>query len=113
MPPLPFSPVKFSPLIERLFADDSRERFPRCIPSPLNSAIAPPASRLRLAGGWRLSCFDHDFDFDSDLAPNAVITASIVAAIRTPTATCRIARGPQRAARLPAAARPASSPPAS
>src|SRR5215831_18238517 len=38
MPPAPFSPLKFSGLIERVCADDSRERVPRLIPSPLNDA---------------------------------------------------------------------------
>jgi|GEM_PF-6853370 len=39
MPALPFSPVKFSALIERVFARDKRERL--CIPSPnpLNVSI--------------------------------------------------------------------------
>ena len=40
MPPLPFSPVKFSGLIERVLARDKRERLPRCSPRPLNSVIS-------------------------------------------------------------------------
>src|ERR687886_282377 len=36
IPPFPFSPVKFSGLIERDCAGDRRERLPRCIPRPLN-----------------------------------------------------------------------------
>ena len=32
MPPFPFSPVKFSGLIERVFASDRRERLPMCMP---------------------------------------------------------------------------------
>src|SRR4051812_45175598 len=39
MPPWPFSPLKFSGLIERVFADDSRERLPRLIPRPLKRAM--------------------------------------------------------------------------
>ena len=35
-PPLPFSPVKFSGLIERVFASDKRDRLPMFISSPLN-----------------------------------------------------------------------------
>ena len=35
MPALPFSPVKFSGLIERVCAFDSRDRLPRPMPSPL------------------------------------------------------------------------------
>src|SRR5262245_14068839 len=34
MPPLPFSPVKFSALIERVRALDKRDRLPRCMPRP-------------------------------------------------------------------------------
>ena len=51
MPALPFSPVKFSALIERVFARDKRERL--CIPSPnplnvsirslLHCGFVPPA----------------------------------------------------------------------
>src|SRR5579859_6447322 len=39
MPPLPFSPVKFSGLIERDLALDSRARLPRVSPSPLYVAM--------------------------------------------------------------------------
>src|SRR5580658_9712843 len=39
MPPLPFSPVKFSGLIERVFARDRRERLPRLRFRPLNSVM--------------------------------------------------------------------------
>jgi hypothetical protein len=39
MPPLPFLPVIFSGLIDRITAFDSRHRFPMFIPSPLNAAI--------------------------------------------------------------------------
>ena len=39
MPPLPFSPVKFSGLIERVFAFDKRDKFPRFIPRPLNETL--------------------------------------------------------------------------
>src|SRR5271167_3942771 len=38
--PLPFSPVGFSGLIERLSAVDRIARLPMCMPSPLNDAIA-------------------------------------------------------------------------
>src|ERR1700757_5043447 len=38
--PLPFSPVGFSGLIERLSASESIARLPMCMPSPLNDAIA-------------------------------------------------------------------------
>src|SRR5271166_298488 len=38
--PLPFSPVGFSGLIERLSASERIARFPICMPSPLNDAIA-------------------------------------------------------------------------
>ena len=43
IPPWPFAPVKFSGLIERLSAFDNRDSTPRCIPSPLNPAIAAPS----------------------------------------------------------------------
>src|SRR5438128_9649559 len=39
IPALPFSPVKFSALIERDFAFDNRERLPRPMFNPLNAAI--------------------------------------------------------------------------
>src|SRR3954469_23451784 len=39
MPPWPFLPLKFSGLIERVFAADSRARVPRCMPRPLKRAI--------------------------------------------------------------------------
>jgi hypothetical protein len=39
MPPLPFSPVKFSGLRERLLAFDNLDKFPKCIPSPLKEDI--------------------------------------------------------------------------
>ena len=42
IPPLPFSPVKFSGLIERVFALDRFDRFPRLIPSPLNAIVSFP-----------------------------------------------------------------------
>src|SRR5271154_4011316 len=38
--PLPFSPVGFSGLIERLSAAERIARLPMCMPSPLNDAIA-------------------------------------------------------------------------
>src|ERR1700752_4688435 len=41
MPPLPFSPVGFSGLIERDFAEDSRDRLPRCNPRPENPCTIP------------------------------------------------------------------------
>ena len=44
MPPLPFSPVGFSGLIERDFAEDSRDRLPRCNPRPENPSVMPIAS---------------------------------------------------------------------
>src|SRR5260370_12214590 len=47
--PLPFSPVGFSGLIERLSAFDRIERLPMCMPRPLNDAIAcdfQPSGRL-------------------------------------------------------------------
>src|SRR6266436_797589 len=40
MAPLPFSPVGFSGLIDRLSAFESIARLPMCMPSPLNDAIA-------------------------------------------------------------------------
>jgi hypothetical protein len=42
MPALPFSTLKFSALIDRVTAGDSRDKFPRPIPKPLNDAICPP-----------------------------------------------------------------------
>jgi len=42
IPPLPFSPVKFSGLIERVWALDNRDRLPRFMPKPLNAV--PPRS---------------------------------------------------------------------
>src|SRR5215217_7128520 len=44
MPPAPFAPSKFSGLIERVTAVESRERLPRCIPSPLNDLLLTLAS---------------------------------------------------------------------
>src|SRR5271155_3916248 len=38
--PLPFSPVGFSALIERLSAAERIARLPMCMPSPLNDDIA-------------------------------------------------------------------------
>src|SRR5438552_853650 len=49
IPALPFSPVKFSALIERVFAFDNRERLPRLMFSPLNAAIASLLDRPPLA----------------------------------------------------------------
>src|SRR5271166_3378876 len=48
--PLPFSPVGFSGLIERLSASERIARFPICMPSPLNDAIGVrlPMSRAIL-----------------------------------------------------------------
>src|SRR6267378_4154468 len=43
--PLPFSPVGFSGLIERLSAFDRIGRLPRCMPRPLNDAMRPPPSQ--------------------------------------------------------------------
>ena len=40
MPPLPFSPVKFSGLIERVCAFDRRDRLPRCRPNPENAMMS-------------------------------------------------------------------------
>src|SRR5271169_5702910 len=40
MPALPFSPVKFSGLIERLLAGERRERFPRLRSRPLKGVSA-------------------------------------------------------------------------
>src|SRR5215216_5542920 len=39
IPPLPFSPVKFSGLIDLVCAEDRRDKLPRFIPRPLNPAI--------------------------------------------------------------------------
>src|SRR5205085_12168867 len=39
IPPFPFSPVGFSAQIDLVFAEESRERFPKCIPSPLNELM--------------------------------------------------------------------------
>ena len=41
VPALPFSPVKFSALMERVFALDSSDRLPRFMPSPLNAMLPP------------------------------------------------------------------------
>src|SRR5512139_2887818 len=51
MPALPFSPVKFSELIDRLCGRESLGRSPRSVPSPLNPrpwANNPPARRPRI-----------------------------------------------------------------
>src|SRR5665213_1453128 len=40
MPPLPFSPLKFSGLIDRVLASDKRYKLPRLTPSPLNFSCA-------------------------------------------------------------------------
>ena len=45
MPALPFSPVKFSGLIERDWALDSRERLPRFMSRPLKAAGPLPLGR--------------------------------------------------------------------
>ena len=42
MAALPFSPVKFSAQIERVFALERFARFPRLIPSPLNAIVSFP-----------------------------------------------------------------------
>src|ERR1035437_8225289 len=39
MPALPFAPVWFSGLIDRVWAFDSRDRLPRPMPRPLNDDI--------------------------------------------------------------------------
>src|SRR5712664_2844116 len=49
--PLPFSPVGFSGLIERLSALDRIGRLPICMPRPLNDAIARDSS----LGSFRLA----------------------------------------------------------
>ena len=41
IPPLPFSPVKFSGLIERDSAFDRRDKLPRWRPSPENVIVCP------------------------------------------------------------------------
>lgn len=51
MPPLPFSPVKFSGLIERVCAFERRDRFPMFIPNPLNPAA--PFFSCALAGALK------------------------------------------------------------
>src|SRR5471030_2164333 len=40
IPPLPFSPLKFSGLIDRVWASDKRYKLPRLTPSPLNFSCA-------------------------------------------------------------------------
>src|SRR5882672_9837552 len=37
IPPAPFLPSTFSELIDRVFAEESRDKFPRFIPNPLNA----------------------------------------------------------------------------
>src|SRR5881392_3304651 len=49
IPAFPLSPVKFSALIDRVFAFDRRERLPRLMFSPLNAAIVFLLDRLLLA----------------------------------------------------------------
>ncbi len=39
MPPAPFSPVKFSGLIERVLAEDRRDSLPMSMPSPENPCV--------------------------------------------------------------------------
>ena len=46
MPPFPFSPVKFSGLIERDRASDSRERLPRFMSRPLKCAAGACARTM-------------------------------------------------------------------
>src|ERR1700761_873723 len=60
MPPLPFSPVGFSGLIERDFAEDSRDRLPRCNPRPEKPSVMPiPSSAsARLLDARRLNRLD-------------------------------------------------------
>src|SRR5262249_5891180 len=55
MPPLPFSPVKFSGEIERDLAPESLARLPRCRPRPLKSAMRKGSFCLeQAASGQRL-----------------------------------------------------------
>ena len=49
MPPLPFSPVKFSGLIERVWAADKRGRLPRFISKPSNSSVSARRSAVEAA----------------------------------------------------------------
>ena len=51
MPPRPFSPVKFSGLIERVFALDRRWRSPTPVVRPLNGRAARRLSRRSLRNG--------------------------------------------------------------
>jgi hypothetical protein len=39
MPPLPFSPVKFSGEIDRVKAPETRDKFPKPIPNPLKLIV--------------------------------------------------------------------------
>ena len=54
IPAFPFSPVKFSAQIERVFALEILERFPRFIPKPLNDIVYAPLSPIE-AGRFRRS----------------------------------------------------------
>src|SRR5438105_3743242 len=49
MPALPFSPVKFSALIERVCAFDSSERLPKLMLRPLNVAIICPLDHFKIS----------------------------------------------------------------
>jgi hypothetical protein len=54
MAPLPFSPVGFSALSDRVFAFDKRDRLPKFIPRPLNAVITfsfPALARRRIHFG--------------------------------------------------------------
>src|SRR3972149_6444411 len=46
MPPCPLAPVKFSALIERVWAFDKRERLPRFMCKPSKGVIVPPSPIL-------------------------------------------------------------------
>jgi hypothetical protein len=45
IPPAPLAPVKFSGLIERDSAFESRDKLPRCTPKPLNAVTERPFFR--------------------------------------------------------------------
>jgi hypothetical protein len=46
IPAFPFSPVKFSALIDLVFAFDNLERLDKPIPSPLNSCARTPIAQV-------------------------------------------------------------------
>jgi hypothetical protein len=82
-PPPPTAPSKFSGLIDRDCAFDSRDRLPRCSPRPLNAGMSP--LRLRSSSLFQLNVHieyqrmgwwqEHSLLHECRNAPDASVTA--------------------------------------